>query len=104
MSAVRALIAGCGSNLLSESIAGEAELNDDDFGRLSPTHLAHLPNESGIQRSRFVLSSKHAPTHSPVGFLHVDQMTAETDRSHQEENSFVETLSGVRAKNRKGAD
>src|SRR5438132_4402743 len=72
---IRALIADCGSNLLSASIAREDELNDDDFGRLSPTYLAHHRNESGIQRSRFVLSSKHAPTHSPGSFLHVDQMT-----------------------------
>jgi hypothetical protein len=33
VSGVRALIAGCGSNLLSASIAGEDELNDDGFDR-----------------------------------------------------------------------
>jgi len=51
----------------------------------------HLRNGSGIRRSWFVLSAKHAPPRSPGSFLHVDQMTAETVRSHQEQNSFVGT-------------
>jgi hypothetical protein len=88
---VFALIAGRGSNLLSASIAGKNELNDHGFHRLAATHLADRRNESGIGRSRFVLSPKHAPPRSPGSFLHVDQMTAETARSHQEQNSLVET-------------
>jgi hypothetical protein len=68
VSGVRALIAGRGSNLLSTSIAGEDELNDDGFGRLAATHLAHHRNESGIRRSRFVVSPKHAPTLRRVAF------------------------------------
>ena len=91
VSGVRALIAGRGSNLLSASIAGKDELNDDGFDRLAATHLADRRNESGIRRSRFVLSPKHAPPRSPGSFLHVDQMTAETARSHQGNNSLVET-------------
>ena len=67
------------------------ELNDDRFDRLAATHLAHHRNGSGIRRSRFALSPKHAPPRSPGSFLHVDQMTAETVRSHQEQNSFVGT-------------
>src|SRR5215470_3592286 len=62
VSGARALIAGGGSNPLSTSIAGEDELNDDGFGRLAATHLAYPRNESGIRRSRFALSPKHAPT------------------------------------------
>src|SRR5579864_8590844 len=65
------------------------ELNDYRFDRLAATHLAHHRNGSGIRRSRFALSPKHAPPRSPGSFLHVDQMTAETVRSHQEQNSFV---------------
>jgi hypothetical protein len=53
---------GRGSNPLSTSSAGEDELNDDGFGGLAATHLAHHRNESGIRRSRFVVSPKHAPT------------------------------------------
>jgi hypothetical protein len=45
------LIAGCGSNPLSASIAGEDELNDNNFGRLDATHLAHLRSGCGIRRS-----------------------------------------------------
>src|SRR5207245_10418508 len=83
-SSVRALSAGRGCNLLSVSIAGEDEFNDDGFDRLAATYLAHHRNESGIRRSRFVLSPKHAPTPSPGSFLHVDQMADETAWSHQE--------------------
>ena len=86
-----ALIAGRGSNLLSASIAGEDELNDDGFDRLAVTHIAHHRNQSGIRRSRLVLSPKHAPPRSPDSFLHLDQMTAETARSHQEQNSLLGT-------------
>src|SRR5215831_14291079 len=83
VSGIRALIADRGSNPLSASIAGEDELNDDNFGRLAGTHLAHLRNGSAIRRSSFVLSATHAPPRSPGSFLHIDQMTAETVRSHQ---------------------
>jgi len=62
VSGVRALIAGYGSNLLSASIAGEDELNDDGFDRVAATHLAHHRNESGIRRSRFVLSPNASTT------------------------------------------
>jgi hypothetical protein len=83
-SGVRALIADRGSNLLSASIAGEDELNDEGFDPLAVTHLAHHRNESGIRRSRFVLSPKYAPPRPPDSFLPVDQMTAEIARSHEE--------------------
>jgi len=59
---VFALIAGCGSNLLSASIAGEDELNDDSFDRVAATHLAQHRNESGSRRSRFVLSTNASTT------------------------------------------
>ena len=104
VSGIRALITGCGSNLLGASIAGEDELNDDDFGRLAATHLAHRWNESGIRRSRFVLSPKHTPAPSPRSLLHVDQMTDETARSHQEQNSFVGPHSQVRGQQLRGVE
>jgi hypothetical protein len=59
---VYALTAGCGSNLLSASIAGEDELHDDGFDQVAATHLAHHRNESGIRRSRFVLSPNASTT------------------------------------------
>jgi len=90
-SPVFALIPGRGSNLLSAWIAGEDELNDDGFDRLAATHLAHHRNESGIRHSRVVLSPKHAPLRSPDSSLHIDQMTAETALSHQEQNSLAGT-------------
>src|SRR5215471_8410118 len=68
VSGAQALIAGRGSNPLTTSRAGEDELNDDGFGRLAATHLAHHRNERGIRRSRFVLRPKHGPTLGRVAF------------------------------------
>ena len=68
ISGARPLIAGRGSNPLSTPSAGEDELNDDGVDRLAATHLAHHRNESGIRRSRFVLSPTHAPTLRRVAF------------------------------------
>src|SRR5207253_9672351 len=80
------------------------ELNDDGFDRLAATYLAHHRNESGIRRSRFVLSPKHAPPRPPGSFLHVDQMTAETARSHQEQNSPVGTAFLGSGQNSRGVE
>ena len=87
VSGAHALIAGRGSNPLSTSVAGEDELNDDGFGRLAPRHLAYPRNESGIRRSRFVLSPKMRPLFAAfcgTAFLGSGQQSRESRKPDHE--------------------